>query len=142
MPDPWFANGLTFTCTACGNCCTGEPGLTWVDEAEVAALASRAGLDVPAFRRRYTVTVHREGQALTSLKEKPGGDCVFYQRGTGCTVYTDRPRQCRTWPFWRRVLRTPDTWATEARGCPGMNRGKLHDLTTIAGIAADDGLPG
>ena len=26
MSDPWYNDGLRFTCTRCGHCCTGEPG--------------------------------------------------------------------------------------------------------------------
>ena len=28
---PWYRDGLRFTCTRCGNCCTGAPGYVWVD---------------------------------------------------------------------------------------------------------------
>lgn len=141
MTRRWYAQGLQFACTGCGNCCTGEAGFTWVSAAEVAALADRLGLDVPAFRRRYTVEVHRNGSVLTSLVESPGGDCVFYQRGLGCTVYQDRPRQCRTWPFWRRLVASRAAWDEAAAGCPGMNRGSRHPAEVIAATAADDGLP-
>jgi Fe-S-cluster containining protein len=141
MSRRWYAQGLRFTCTGCGNCCTGEPGFTWVSEREVASLADRLGLDEAAFRRRYTVQVHRNGSVLTSLVESAGGDCVFYRRGLGCTVYQDRPRQCRTWPFWRRIIASRAAWAAEAGGCPGMDHGDLHAASHIAATAADDGLP-
>ena len=26
---PWYADGLSFECTMCGNCCTGPPGAVW-----------------------------------------------------------------------------------------------------------------
>ncbi len=139
---PWYADGLRFTCTRCGKCCTGSAGFTWVDDAEVLALARRLGLDEASFRRRYTRDVHRDGEVLTSLKEKRGGDCVFWQTGAGCTVYADRPRQCRTWPFWRRVVATPGSWRQESEDCPGMGQGELHPAGKITEIAADDGLPG
>src|SRR5688500_1701558 len=32
---PWFADGLSFTCTACGNCCTGGPGFVWITKEEI-----------------------------------------------------------------------------------------------------------
>ncbi len=142
MPDaPWFAAGLKFTCTQCGNCCTGAPGFTWVDEAECDALAARLGLDGEAFRRRYTRLVWRGGEQRRSLSEQRGGDCVFWKTGVGCSVYEQRPRQCRTWPFWRSNLATRDDWETEARACPGMDHGAHRDAASIAAIAADDGLP-
>jgi Fe-S-cluster containining protein len=138
--EPWYAKGLKFTCTQCGDCCSGAPGFTWVSEAEIDALSDRLGLDRAAFRARYTRTVWRNGEQRVSLVEKRGGDCVFFQRGTGCTVYEQRPRQCRTWPFWDRIVATPEDWADSARECPGMDRGTLHGAGHIAATAADDGL--
>lgn len=135
---PWYGAGLNFACTQCGNCCTGAPGYVWVSEIEISALALRIGLEEREFRRRYTRRVPRRG---VSLVEKPNHDCVFFERGRGCTVYSDRPRQCRTWPFWRGVLRDAESWQGAASGCPGMNRGPLHDAVEIAATAADDGLP-
>ncbi len=76
-----------------------------------------------------------------SLIEKRNHDCVFWAEGVGCTVYEQRPRQCRTWPFWRISLEDRSTWDEQARGCPGMNRGALHGATGIAASAANDGLP-
>lgn len=137
----WYASGLKFSCTSCGNCCTGEPGFTWVSDGEVVALAQRLGLDETAFRRRYTVQVHRQGKVLTSIVEKPGGACIFYHKGSGCTVYDDRPRQCRTWPFWKRVVASPEAWADEALRCPGMNTGAHHEAHSVIKTAANDGLP-
>lgn len=141
MASPWYEKGLQFTCTGCGNCCTGDPGFTWIDQEEITALAHRLGMDEGAFRQRYTIRVYRNGSELTSLREQQGGDCVFYRRGTGCSVYEDRPRQCRTWPFWRRVTMSPESWAVEAVNCPGMNRGKAYSCRQIQEILADDGLP-
>ena len=58
----WYANGLEFTCTQCGKCCTGAPGFVWISEDECDAMAHRLGLEPVAFRRRYTRLVHRKGQ--------------------------------------------------------------------------------
>lgn len=137
---PWYADGLRFTCTQCGNCCTGAPGFTWVSEAEADALSERFGMDGEAFRARYTRLVWRQGEQRRTLLEKRGGDCVFFRRGVGCTVYEQRPKQCGTWPFWGRIVASGEDWAEAARECPGMDHGALHAADTIARIAADDGL--
>lgn len=109
-----------------------------MSEDEINALAERLGMDQESFRRKYTRRVGRRG---ISLVEKSNYDCVFYSRKQGCTVYEDRPLQCRTWPFWRANLRSPEDWQQESRDCPGMDQGRLHDAATISAIAADDGLP-
>ena len=139
---PWFAAGLRFTCTRCGNCCTGAPGFTWVTEDEIAALVKRLGISDADFRRQYTRTVWRKGVQYVSLIDKgnQAHDCVFFKPGKGCTVYEQRPRQCRTWPFWRRNLATPQDWAELSPECPGIGRGELHTPAAIQAIAADDGL--
>jgi uncharacterized protein len=134
---PWYQAGLKFTCTQCGNCCTGAPGYTWVNDSEIAAFAKKFGVDEGTFRTKYTRKVPGRG---VTLKEKPNNDCVFFERGTGCTVYAERPRQCRTWPFWHDSVDTAEHWQAQARGCPGMNHGKLHDAAKITATAADDGL--
>jgi Fe-S-cluster containining protein len=143
IPKPvWFSKGLQFTCTQCGNCCTGEPGFIFLDEAEADAIAERLGMDPVAFRRRYTATVHHEHGATLSLREQGDGACVFWRAGAGCTIYEQRPTQCRTWPFWRRVVASKAAWRREASQCPGMDRGTLHPAADIQAIAARDGLPG
>jgi Fe-S-cluster containining protein len=138
---PWYADGLRFACTRCGNCCTGEPGFTWVSAAEAEALAARLGLDVAAFQRRYTREAVRDGRRLRALNESAQGACVFWRADAGCTVYRDRPRQCRTWPFWRSNLADGAAWEAAARDCPGIGQGPLQAAADISATAADDGLP-
>ena len=138
MSEPWYASGLKFSCTQCGRCCGGAPGDVWISEEEITQLAQRLGLDDASFRRKYTRTVRRRG---ISLVEKANYDCIFFDKKRGCTVYEDRPLQCRTWPFWRANLRSPEDWAEESAMCPGMDRGTLIDADTITATAAHDGLP-
>ena len=52
--EKWYKDGLRFDCTQCGKCCGGAPGYCWVSEDEIHALAERLGMEVEAFRRRYT----------------------------------------------------------------------------------------
>jgi Fe-S-cluster containining protein len=134
--SPWYAEGLHFTCTKCGNCCTGESGTVRVSEGEIDALAEELEIPVVEFRRRYT---RRLRGAEVSLVERSNGDCVFWSSEPGCTVYRKRPRQCRTWPFWRAVVHSRERWDEEARGCPGMNGGALHDREEIEALANCDG---
>jgi Fe-S-cluster containining protein len=125
---PWFASGLRFSCTQCGDCCTGAPGYVWVNQQEIDGLAARLGLEVEEFERRY---VRRVG-IRKSLVEFPNGDCVFLDGTTRkCTVYEDRPRQCRTWPFWESNVRTPEAWQQTCAACPGSGRGQLFTVDEI-----------
>ncbi len=129
---PWYQEGLAFECTRCGACCTGAPGFVWVDDAEIARMAEHRGETVAAFLRSY---VRRVGDRL-SLVERPGGDCVFWDRRAGCTVYPARPVQCRTWPFWPDTLETPEAWAEATSTCPGSGRGRVFSVDEIRATAA------
>ncbi len=124
---PWYRDGLAFECTRCGACCTGAPGYVWVDPAEIARLADHLGLPFETFTRRY---VRQVGERL-SLLEQPNGDCIFWNRDAGCTVYPARPEQCRTWPFWSENVETPEDWQHVCRICPGAGQGRLHSLVEI-----------
>jgi len=125
---PWYHAGLKFTCTECGDCCSGAPGHVWVNNEEIVALAAAAGVDVETFEDQY---VRRVG-ARKSLKEFPNGDCVLLDGQTRkCTVYAARPRQCRTWPFWDSNLKTPEDWKHTCAVCPGSGHGRLHQLDEI-----------
>ncbi|MEQ1826910.1 MAG: YkgJ family cysteine cluster protein [Pirellula sp.] len=127
----WYANGLSFECTQCGNCCSGPgQGYVWVDEEEVHAIATFMGMAdrIDEFERRFT----RRIGTRVSLVEYSDGDCIFLDptRRT-CTVYDTRPTQCRTWPFWKCNLDSPKSWARAAKNCPGCNHGRLYSLTDI-----------
>ena len=119
MSEPWYQDGLRFACTRCGKCCTGEPGFVWVNDEELAALAAHRGEPIDEVRERFTRLTSRG----RTLREKDNGECVFYDRQEGCTVYAVRPRQCRTWPFWESNLATPESWERTCEVCPGSGGG-------------------
>ncbi len=128
--DKWYKDGLNFTCTQCGNCCSGDPGYVWATEAEVAKVAQYIGHPDPRLDQRY---LRRHGGKF-SFVEKEGGDCVFLKRENGktyCGIYPVRPLQCRTWPFWDELLGSRSAWDSAARRCPGMNRGEHYGFVRI-----------
>ena len=132
---PWWHAGLQFECSQCGDCCTGAPGYVWVNREEIVALATRLGLEVEEFEKRYVRSVG----IRKSLDERANGDCLLFDPQTRkCTAYEARPRQCRTWPFWESNLRTPQTWQRTCEVCPGSGKGPvvpadkiLHQLSVI-----------
>jgi Fe-S-cluster containining protein len=131
--EPWYTDGLCFTCTGCGDCCTGAPGYVWVNQAEIEALARRLGMAVAAFEKQYV----RQVGVRRTLKERKNYDCVFLDGQTRrCTVYEDRPRQCRTWPFWDSNLKSPEAWQQACEACPGSGQGKLYSIDLIKEQAA------
>ena len=130
---PWYKDGLQFKCTGCGDCCTGAPGYVWVNKVDIAALAENVGLAPIEFEARYV----RKIGVRKSLNEFANGDCVFFDNKTRkCRVYSARPRQCRTWPFWDSNIRTPEAWAQTCDVCPGSGTGRLYQLEEIREQAA------
>jgi Fe-S-cluster containining protein len=120
--QPWFADGLRFSCRGSGNCCSGEPGAVWVDDTEIERLAEHLALARGDFEQRY---VRRVG-VRRSLFERHDGDCVFFEpEGRRCSVYAARPTQCRAWPFWSSNIDTPDSWKLTCEACPGAGHGEL-----------------
>jgi Fe-S-cluster containining protein len=139
VDDLWYKNGLRFACLRCGGCCSGFSGTVLVSAEEMATLAQRLDLSEAEFRKRCTRVVGREA---TSLIEKKNKDCIFFDAAVGCTMYADRPRQCRTWPFWRSNVHSAERWKREAARCPGMNQGELHSRERIKQLSEDDGSSG
>jgi Fe-S-cluster containining protein len=125
---PWYKDGLQFSCSQCGDCCSGAPGYVWVNNEEIAAMAALVGMTADAFEEQYV----RQVGIRKSLKEFASGDCIFLDPvKRGCTIYDARPRQCRTWPFWDSNLKSPADWAHTCEVCPGSGKGKLYQLEQI-----------
>ena len=64
-------------------------------------------------------------------------DCIFLKKIDGqkkCGIYSVRPQQCRTWPFWTSNLSSPNTWNQAGQSCGGINRGRLYSFEEIEKI--------
>jgi Fe-S-cluster containining protein len=138
-PKPlWYCAGLAFDCQQCGRCCSGpEEGYVWVSDEEIASISSKLGVTEDHFRRVYARKV---GGHYTIREQKPTNDCLFLKRDESgqkrCEIYSLRPSQCRTWPFWPGNIADPDSWARAADRCPGVNRGELFSQEMIQERAA------
>jgi len=124
--EEWYADGLSFSCQQCGNCCSGPPGYVWFDEHEAEAMAAQLEIPVEVFLKTYA---KRKFGRWTLDEVRVGGryDCVFLRRDEQgkalCSVYQTRPTQCRTWPFWPSNLGSPRDWQESSRTCHGMKAG-------------------
>lgn len=139
----WFAipdeesgkTGLSFECTMCGRCCTGPEGYVLFTDDEARALATRLGVSLDVFIERYTHETSL-GRSLNETQTEHGHDCVFLDRTSVpgravCGVYEDRPMQCRTWPFWKSIVKSPQAWARASAICPGIGRGTRYSVQEI-----------
>jgi hypothetical protein len=129
---PWYAKGLRFECSQCGNCCKthGEYAYVYLAPADVTAMASELGLEPGAFRRRYCTS---EGGYTVLRMDEPA--CPFLTADNRCAVYRVRPMQCRTWPFWKENLKR-EVWDGPVRECcPGIGKGPLTSAAEVDEIA-------
>ena len=141
---PWYADGLKFTCQQCGNCCTGGPGYVWISNEEIERLAEFLKLSQTETIEKYC----RRINGRLSLKEVRRGalyDCVFLTEEKvessngdrvvhtrrGCSIYSVRPLQCRTWPFWDGNLASASAWKRAGKNCHGMDRGRAFTREQI-----------
>jgi Fe-S-cluster containining protein len=132
MGVSWYAAGLRFHCLRCGLCCTGPEGYVWVTPGEIARIAAFRGESEADFIRDHC----RQVDGRLSLLEKPGGDCVMFDRASGCAIYDVRPSQCRTWPFWPVNLASPSAWRDAGTRCPGIGAGDRVPAEQISASAA------
>jgi hypothetical protein len=131
----WFEDGLCFSCTQSGNCCTGPPGAVWFTDEEGRAMAKKLKISVDDFYARYTRKIGVRW-SLTENVISGKYDCVFLDRETpkpSCKLYGTRPLQCRTWPFWRENLRSEKAWqrAKDETRCAGMDSGNVVPASEI-----------
>jgi uncharacterized protein len=129
-PGPDGAAGLRFSCTQCGNCCSGPPGYVRFTTEEAERIAGFLGVSLERFIADYTHET-RAGRSIKDVKTSRGWDCVFLDRESVpgravCGVYEHRPEQCRTWPFWPSIVASRKRWDDTSRTCPGIGRGRLH----------------
>ncbi len=86
----WYADGLRFECTQCGNCCTGPPGYVWFNNAETEAMAKSLGMSPVEFREKYAHR-HAGKWTLNEVKNEQGHyDCVFLERDENGKGLADR----------------------------------------------------
>ncbi|WP_054033700.1 YkgJ family cysteine cluster protein [Desulfatitalea tepidiphila] len=125
----FFETGLSFECKRCGKCCTGAPGTIYAASGEIGPIAGYLGLSVSDLIQGYLYPYKNS----FSIKEDDHGNCLFYREG--CTIYSVRPHQCRTFPFWFRNVRSESRWREAARQCPGIGHGKRYSKAQIMEIA-------
>ena len=117
----FYHKGLKFSCKQCSSCCRFDPGFVYLSENDLEKLLMETKMDRANFINKYCRWCADDS---LSLQEKPNYDCIFWD--SGCLVYKNRPLQCRTYPFWKTILKSEKAWETTAAGCPGINSGKLN----------------
>jgi Fe-S-cluster containining protein len=119
---------LRFQCTGCGHCCTGDAS-RYVEAGPQEQERIRTYLHVGRawFRRHYLTRVDANTDGLRIRH----GRCVFLDDNKRCRIYSVRPNQCRTYPWWPEVIASKKQWRDEARRCEGIDCGEVVPMDTI-----------
>ncbi len=91
---------IKFACQQCGNCCR-APGFIHISKTEAHKIADYLKLYYFDFKRKYTQWILFAGRVLKGAKES---SCIFLENNK-CRIYSVRPKQCRTFPFWDGILK-------------------------------------
>jgi uncharacterized protein len=129
-----FKDGVRFECQGSGQCCVshGEYGFVYLSFKDRRLLAKTLGLSL----KKFTEIHCRNIDGFWAIKDSAeGADCVFL-KNKKCSVYSGRPTQCRTWPFWPDVM-TARKWKKDVvQFCPGIGKGKLYSQDEIQKISS------
>lgn len=94
-----------FKCQKCGLCCQ-DVGVILLHEIEIEKIADFLGMDYKNFIKKYTKKMiekmidprgkKNEKKIKVVIKTDP---CIFYNRETGCTIHSVKPKACKAFPF-------------------------------------------
>ena len=109
--SPWYQDGLAFSCTRCGACCTGAPGYVWVSPEEIGRLAEFRGQTARRVRRE----VRAPGWAAVQPDRKTRRRLYFL--GQGQAARSTLPGRCsvKRGRSGRKMSSCPKTGSTSDR---------------------------
>ncbi len=131
--EPFYQDGLRFSCEGCSNCCRYEPGYVFLSRRDIYRLASFLHATYKEITEKYCRPVAIHDIKRLSLKEKQNYDCIFWENNR-CSVYKARPLQCKSYPFWPQNLVCRSVWNNLEKECPGVNHGKKYSYRKIEKI--------
>jgi Fe-S-cluster containining protein len=123
LGEPFYKNGLKFSCRRCSFCCRAGPGFVFLSKSDALNISKTLDMPLQEFIQVYCRWVDWGSEKRLSLKEKTSLDCIFWK--DGCAIYEARPTQCKTYPFWASMLDSEEGWLCAAASCPGSGSGEL-----------------
>lgn len=124
--EKFYAQGLRFECTHCGNCCRLPGGKVDLSQMEISEMSRALQMGVESFKQQFC---YPDSNGYR-LKEQEDGACIFLKDNL-CIIYEARPLQCRTFPFWTENLKSHYRWKQLRSICNGLDKGKLYPLNEI-----------
>ncbi len=125
MPFWMQEDRVKFSCTGCGRCCQND-GEVWFNLEEFTELAMSLNMPAETALELYVEEVKSD---WVKMKNKvvatpsnswipnliqDSDQCIFLGLdGKACSIYDQRPIQCRTYPYWPRLLKDVKEWKKE-----------------------------
>ena len=119
----FYKSGLAFECQRCLYCCSTEPGYVFLSDLDIENGSKSLGIAKDEFVQIYCRYIDFGTYWMISLKERSNYDCIFLTP-KGCSIYSGRPVQCRTYPFWKGIMESEKSWKEEGSSCPGIGKGR------------------
>lgn len=106
---------------------------------KTASMAASLSLPLPVFLAQNTdaAILDGSGSSFRRLRSSPTGCSLLTEQNT-CSGYSGRPLQCRTYPFWPRILASEYTWSAEENVCPGISTSSVLPSSRISLSKAKD----
>ena len=126
MPKPWYEKGLCWECVKGCTICCNQPGYIVVEVEEALEIAKHLRMRPEDFKFKYLVPLG----AVLALHSAEGVGCPFITPA-GCKIYTVRPKQCVSFPWWAHYLETAADFGEVTARCPGAGGGKRYSAEEI-----------
>ena len=114
---------IKFKCQGSSNCCVsrGNYGYVYLSSKDTKVLSNFFFLSQYNFIKKFCSYTN----GFLHLIEKKGKKNCQFLKNKRCTVYSARPTQCRTWPFWSENMKSKK-WNSEiVNFCPGIGKGQI-----------------
>ncbi len=110
-------------CGSCGgNCCIGESGYIWINANEMQVLATHLCININELKDKYLFKVNEKYSIKEKFISNNNYACAFFDLDKKqCSIYTARPSQCRSFPFWEYFKNNIDELKKE---CPAIKSNK------------------
>ena len=132
-----YKQGIRFECQGSGKCCVSRNsyGFVYLSNIDLKRLSNFFKITLSKFKDKYCQIT--DGFIHLTEKSELDGNCVFL-RDKKCSVYTNRPSQCRSWPFWNDNMKAKIWNKDIAVNCPGVGKGKLIKKKEIDRLLKED----
>ncbi len=111
---------FSFQCKGCGNCCAGGEGYIWLTREEQTEISEALKIPLEKFLKKYTKNINGRISLIEFQNSKNDYWCIFLDKNRKCKIYEHRPKQCRTYPYWKEIMDDDEYLKLNAEICNGI----------------------